>query len=138
MEKIPVIYWSGTGNTKLMAEAVAEGIGTAAVLKSVDDMTAQQAAGYSALALGCSAMGAEVLEEYEFEPFFTALEPLLQGKKVVIFGSYGWGGSYMNDWEQRVKAAGAELAAPGLLVLGAPDEAAVASCRELGAALTKA
>ena len=138
MEKIPVIYWSGTGNTKLMAEAVAEGIGAAAVLKSVGDMTAEQAAGYSALALGCSAMGAEVLEEYEFEPFFTALEPLLQGKKVVIFGSYGWGGSYINDWEQRVKAAGAELAAPGLLVLGAPDEAAVASCRELGAALTKA
>ncbi|MCD8361085.1 MAG: hypothetical protein LUC29_09885 [Acidaminococcaceae bacterium] len=82
MEKIPVIYWSGTGNTKLMTEAVAEGIGTAAVLKSGGDMTAEQVAGYSALALGCSAMGAEVLEEYEFEPFFTALEPLLQGKKL--------------------------------------------------------
>ena len=89
MEKIPVIYWSGTGNTKLMAEAVAEGIGTAADLKSVSDITPEQAAEYSALALGCSAMGAEVLEEYEFEPFFTALEPFLQGKKVVIFGSYG-------------------------------------------------
>ena len=109
MEKIPVIYWSGTGNTKLMAEAVAEGIGTAAELKSVSDITPEQAAEYSALALGCSAMGAEVLEEYEFEPFFTALEPFLQGKKVVIFGSYGWGGSYMSDWEQRIKAAGAEL-----------------------------
>ena len=127
MEKIPVIYWSGTGNTKLMAEAVAEGIGTP-----------EQAAEYSALALGCSAMGAEVLEEYEFEPFFTALEPFLQGKKVVIFGSYGWGGSYMSDWEQRIKAAGAELIAPGLLVLGAPDEAMAESCRELGAALAKA
>lgn len=138
MEKIPVIYWSGTGNTKLMAEAVAEGIGAAAEIKSVGDITAEEAAEYPALALGCSAMGAEVLEEYEFEPFFTALEPLLQGKKIVIFGSYGWGGSYMNDWEQRVKAAGAELVAPGLLVLGAPDEAMVESCRELGAALTKA
>lgn len=138
MEKIPVIYWSGTGNTKIMAEAVAEGIGAEAELKSVGDITAEQAAGYSALALGCSAMGAEVLEEYEFEPFFTALEPLLQGKKIVIFGSYGWGGSYMSDWEQRVKAAGAELVAPGLLVLGAPDELAAESCRELGAALKKA
>ena len=130
MEKIPVIYWSGTGNTKLMAEAVAEGIGTAAELKSVSDITPEQAAEYSALALGCSAMGAE--------PFFTALEPFLQGKKVVIFGSYGWGGSYMSDWEQRIKAAGAELIAPGLLVLGAPDEAMAESCRELGAALAKA
>ena len=53
MEKIPVIYWSGTGNTKLMAEAVAEGIGTAAELKSVSDITPEQASEYSALALGC-------------------------------------------------------------------------------------
>lgn len=117
---------------------MAEGIGTAAELKSVSDITPEQAAEYSALALGCSAMGAEVLEEYEFEPFFTALEPFLQGKKVVIFGSYGWGGSYMSDWEQRIKAAGAELIAPGLLVLGAPDEAMAESCHELGAALAKA
>lgn len=138
MTNIPVIYWSGTGNTKAMAEAVAEGIGAAAELKSVGDITAEQAAAYPALALGCSAMGAEVLEEYEFEPFFAALEPLLQGKKVALFGSYGWGGSYMSDWEQRVKAAGAELVAPGLIVLGAPDDAAVASCKELGAALAKA
>ena len=141
MEKIPVIYWSGTGNTKLMAEAVAEGIGTAADLKSVSDITPEQAAEYSALALGCSAMGAEVLEEYEFEPFFTALEPFFgRGKRVVIFGSYGWGGSYMSDWEQRIKAAGAELIAPrGTFgYLGAPDEAMAESCRELGAALAKA
>lgn len=138
MEKIPVIYWSGTGNTKLMAEAVSEGIGAAAELKSVSDISAEKAAEYSTLALGCSAMGAEVLEEYEFEPFFSALEPFLQGKKVVIFGSYGWGGSYMNDWEQRVKAAGAELLSPGLLVFGAPDEAAIKSCMELGSLLVKA
>lgn len=85
MEKIPVIYWSGTGNTKLMAEAVAEGIGAAAELKNVGDITAEAAGAYPALALGCSAMGAEVLEEYEFEPFFTALEPLLQGKKTGAF-----------------------------------------------------
>ncbi|CAK7052117.1 flavodoxin domain-containing protein [uncultured Phascolarctobacterium sp.] len=138
MEKIPVIYWSGTGNTKLMAEAVAEGIGAAAELKNVGDITAEAAGAYPALALGCSAMGAEVLEEYEFEPFFTALEPLLQGKKLVLFGSYGWGGSYMTDWEQRVQAAGAELVAPGLLAFGTPDELAIESCRELGAALAKA
>ena len=106
MEKIPVIYWSGTGNTKLMAEAVAEGIGTAADLKSVSDITPEQAAEYSALALGCSAMGAEVLEEYEFEPFFTALEPFLQGKKVVIFGSYGWGGQSIALVQKELEEAG--------------------------------
>ena len=109
MEKIPVIYWSGTGNTKLMAEAVAEGIGTAAELKSVSDITPEQAAEYSALALGCSAMGAEVLEEYEFEPFFTALEPFLQGKKVVIFGSYGWGGQSIALVQKELEEAGLNI-----------------------------
>ena len=109
MEKIPVIYWSGTGNTKLMAEAVAEGIGTAADLKSVSDITPEQAAEYSALALGCSAMGAEVLEEYEFEPFFTELEPFLQGKKVVIFGSYGWGGQSIALVQKELEEAGLNI-----------------------------
>ena len=137
MEKIPVIYWSGTGNTKLMAEAVAEGIGTAAELKSVSDITPEQAAEYSALALGCSAMGAEVLEEYEFEPFFTALEPFLQGKKVVIFGSYGWGdGQWMRDWVERAQGDGAQvLNGEGLICNEAPDEDVQAACRKLGADL---
>ena len=134
MEKIPVIYWSGTGNTKLMAEAVAEGIGTAAELKSVSDITPEQAAEYSALALGCSAMGAEVLEEYEFEPFFTALEPFLQGKKVVIFGSYGWGdGEWMRNWEERAKADGAVLVnGEGLIVNETPSDEDLETCKELG------
>ena len=133
MEKIPVIYWSGTGNTKLMAEAVAEGIGTAAELKSVSDITPEQAAEYSALALGCSAMGAEVLEEYEFEPFFTALEPFLQGKKVVIFGSYGWGdGEWMRDWETRCKEAGAVLICESVICNEMPDDEGIQSCKALG------
>ena len=136
MEKIPVIYWSGTGNTKLMAEAVAEGIGTAADLKSVSDITPEQAAEYSALALGCSAMGAEVLEEYEFEPFFTALEPFLQGKKVVIFGSYGWGdGEWMQNWEETCKNDGASLACDSVICNETPDDEAEANCVNLGKAL---
>ena len=81
MEKIPVIYWSGTGNTKLMAEAVAEGIGTAADLKALAISLLNRRLEYSALALGCSAMGAEVLEEYEFEPFFTAFRTVFAGEK---------------------------------------------------------
>lgn len=135
MEKIPVIYWSASGNTKLMAEAVAEAInncGCEALLKEVGQITAAEAAQYPALALGCPAMGAEVLEEYEFEPFFTELEKMLAGKKVVLFGSYGWGGSYMQDWEARVTAAGGELVAPGVLALNAPDQVAIEACAEIG------
>jgi len=95
MKQIPVIFWTGTGNTQMMADAIAEAInaaGAEAVEKNVSEITADEAAGYDALALGCPAMGAEVLEECEFEPFFTELEGKLAGKKVALFGSYGWGG----------------------------------------------
>lgn len=139
--EIAVIYWSGTGNTKMMAEAVAEGIaeaGAQAVVKSVSEITPEDAAAYDKIAFGCSAMGAEVLEETEFEPFFTMVEDNLKGKKVVLFGSYGWGGSYMQDWEARVQADGAELLQPGVLAMGEPDDAARQECKEIGSLLAKA
>lgn len=98
MKTIPVVYWSGTGNTKIMAEAVAEAIekdGNKALLYNVSETTAADIFQYDAIALGCPSMGAEVLEEYEFEPFFSEIEGMLQGKKIALFGSYGWGGTYM-------------------------------------------
>lgn len=140
MQKIPVIYWSGTGNTKIMAETVAESIreaGADAVLREVGEISAAEAAEYPALALGCPAMGAEVLEEAEFEPFFAELEGSLRGKKLVLFGSYGWGGSYMQDWEKRAADAGAGFAAESVLALNAPDEAALELCRKAGRALAE-
>ena len=139
--EIAVIYWSGTGNTKMMAEAVAEGMaeaGAQAVVKSVSEITPEEAAAYDKIAFGCSAMGAEVLEETEFEPFFTMVEDNLKGKKVVLFGSYGWGGSYMQDWEARVQADGVKLLHPGVLAMGEPDDAARKECKEIGSLLAKA
>ena len=101
MQKIAVIYWSGTGNTEMMAQSIADGIkeaGAEPVLMPVASTSAAEAAGFARLALGCPAMGAEVLEEMEFEPFFTELEPSLGGKRVALFGSYGWGdGQWMRD-----------------------------------------
>ena len=140
MSKIAVIYWSGTGNTEQMAAAVAQGAGAAGAeveLVHVSSVTADAAAGYDALALGCPAMGAEVLEETEFEPFFSALEGKLSGKKVGLFGSYGWGdGQWMRDWYDRTASAGASLVGgEGVMANEAPDEAALAACKELGAAL---
>lgn len=140
MKQVPVIYWSGTGNTKMMAEAVADAVnaaGAEALLLEVSATSADDAAQYPALALGCPAMGAEVLEECEFEPFFTELEGKLSGKKVALFGSYGWGGSYMQEWEERVRNAGAELVADGVLALNTPDDDALAACAELGKALAE-
>ena len=133
--KAAVIYWSGTGNTEQMANAIAEGAG--AELFSVSDFTGD-IADYDRIAFGCSAMGDEVLEESEFEPFFTAIEGALSGKTIALFGSYGWGdGEWMRNWEDECKQAGCLLAAPPVITCEAPDDEAAAACRALGEALTK-
>lgn len=137
MSKMAVIYWSMTGNTQAMAEAIADGAreaGAQADLFSVDQVTVDQALEYDKLALGCPAMGAEVLEEAEFEPFFTALEGRLGGKRVALFGSYGWGdGQWMREWCSRCEAAGANLYdEAGLIANDSPNEEAREACRELG------
>ena len=132
--KTAVIYWSGTGNTEAMANAVAEGAGVEAVQVSAFD---GDIAEYDALALGCPAMGAEELEEGEFEPFFAGIEGKISGKKIAIFGSYDWGdGEWMRLWADRVKAAGAEVVGgEGLIANNTPDDDAIAKCKELGAQL---
>ena len=133
--KTAVIYWSGTGNTEAMAKAVAEGAG--ADLFEVSEFSADLA-DFDAIAFGCPAMGAEVLEEDVFEPFFADAEAKISGKKVALFGSYGWGdGQWMRDWEDRAKAAGAELVTDGLTVNEAPDDDALAQCKALGETLAK-
>ena len=109
MSKVAVVYWSGTGNTEAMANAVAEGAkgaGAEVDILVASDFNAGKVAEYDGIAFGCPAMGAENLEESEFEPMFTDVEGSLSGKKIALFGSYGWGsGEWMADWEERSKAA---------------------------------
>lgn len=143
MTQIAVIYWSGTGNTQSMAEAVAQGIestGAKAALTNVSEVSPSDARTYEKIAFGCPAMGGEVLEESEFEPFFSELEPFLSEKKVVLFGSYGWGdGQWMRDWQERVTAAGAEIVgSEGLIINETPDEIGLNQCREIGKLLAEA
>ncbi|MDE6834040.1 MAG: flavodoxin [Ruminococcus sp.] len=134
--KSAVIYWSGTGNTEMMAKAIAEGAG--AELFSVSEFSGN-IADYDRIAFGCSAMGAEVLEEDEFEPFFTSIEGSLSGKTIALFGSYGWGdGEWMRNWEERVKEDGAVLFGnEGLIVNETPSDDDLAKCREFGENLIK-
>ena len=137
MSKLAVIYWSGTGNTEAMARAVAEGAKAAGA--EVDLLTCAEVGtidGYDAVALGCPAMGAEELEDGEFLPMLEGIEPALPGKKTALFGSYGWGdGEWMRSWEARCAEKGISLAAESVLANEAPDDAAIAACRALGAAL---
>ena len=130
MSKIAVVYWSGTGNTEAMANEVAEGAKAAGA--EVDVLTASEFGAdkmdaYDAVAFGCPAMGAEELEDSEFEPMFSDCEGKLGGKKIALFGSYGWG--------ETCKADGAVLACESVLANEAPDDDAVAACQALGKAL---
>ena len=134
-----VVYWSSTGNTEAMAEAVktgAEGAGCQVSLFTASEFSADKMDGFDGIAFGCPAMGDEVLEEDEFEPMFQECREKLSGKKIALFGSYGWGdGEWMRNWEEDCKAAGAQLAADSVICQEEPDDEAVESCRALGKAL---
>ena len=131
--KTAVIYWSGTGNTEAMAKAVAEGAGAECFAVSEFSGNVED---YDAIALGCPAMGAEELEDSEFEPFFAGIEGKLSGKKIALFGSYGWGsGEWMDDWAERSRNAGADLSCDPVICNEAPDDEAVSNCKDLGASL---
>ena len=140
MSKIAVVYWSGTGNTEQMAFAVLEGAkenGTDAVLFQASEFDASMMDSYDAVAFGCPAMGAEVLEEDEFQPLFDSCETKLSGKKIALFGSYGWGdGEWMRNWEETCKSVGAELVCDSVICNETPDEEVLSACNELGGALS--
>lgn len=139
MSKVAVVYWSGTGNTEAMAMAVAEGAtgkGAEATAVAAAAFSPEQMDEYSAFAFGCPAMGAEQLEETEFEPMFSACEGRLSGKKIALFGSYGWGdGEWMRSWESRCTDSGAVLVCDSVTCNEVPDQDALAACRKLGASL---
>ena len=139
MSKIAVVFWSGTGNTEQMAYAVMEEIkekAAEAALFAASEFGASMVKQYDAIAFGCPAMGAEVLEETEFQPMWDACEGALGGKKVALFGSYGWGdGEWMRSWEDACGSAGAVLACESVICNEAPDEEALEACRALGGAL---
>lgn len=139
MSKVAVVYWSGTGNTEAMAASVVEGIkekGAEAALLTAAEFDASMMDNFDAVAFGCPSMGAEQLEESEFEPMFSACEPKLKDKKIALFGSYGWGdGEWMRTWEETCVADGAVLACDSVICNDAPDDDAAAACKALGAAL---
>ena len=137
MEKIYVIYWSMSGNTQAMAEAIAKGIndsGKEAVVQYVSEASVSELQDAKVFALGCPAMGAEVLEEGEMEPFVSEVEGIAAGKKIALFGSYGWGdGQWMRDWEERMSGCGAAIInGAGLICHETPDDAMMSECENLG------
>lgn len=141
MSKIAIVYWSGTGNTEIMANAVLEGVkatGAEGVLLTAAEFDASMLSSFDAVAFGCPAMGAEVLEESEFEPMFSSCEADLKEKKIALFGSYGWGdGEWMRSWEETCLSDGARLVCDSVICNDSPDDEAIAACKALGAALAE-
>ena len=138
MAKVLVVYVTTTGNTEKMANAIVEGAkgaGADVTLKTVGEANVAELADYDVIAFGSPAMGAEVLEEAEMEPFFSEAEGKISGKKVAVFGSYDWGdGEWLRTWEDRCKAAGADFIASVKANLE-PDDAAIEECKAFGAKL---
>ena len=139
MKKVAVVFWSGTGNTEEMAKAVvsgAQGAGASVSKYTASEFSDSLADSFDAIAFGCPAMGSESLEDSEFEPMFDSVKKTLSGKRVALFGSYGWGdGEWMRNWEDDCKACGISLACESVLVNGAPEGADADACIELGKAL---
>lgn len=139
MSKVAVVFWSGTGNTGIMATNVAEGAKEAGAEADVifcSEFNADKMDEYDAIAFGCPSMGAEQLEEGEFEPMFLACEEKLKGKKIALFGSYGWGdGEWMRNWDETCRNDGAVMACDYVICNEAPDDDAIEECKALGKAL---
>ncbi len=136
MSKAAVVYWSSTGNTEAMANAVAEGIreaGAEAAMFTAAEFSADMMDDYDAIAFGCPAMGVESLEEGEFEPMFSACKEKLSGKKIALFGSYDWGdGEWMRNWDADCRECGADMPCDYVICNNTPDDDGLAACRELG------
>lgn len=141
MSKIAVVYWSGTGNTEIMADKVAQGAreaGADVTICTSENFTADQMDGYEGIAFGCPSMGDEELEETEFAPMFESCTEGLKGKSIVLFGSYGWGdGEWMRNWEEDCRGKGAVLAAESVICNETPDDEGEEKCRALGRALAE-
>jgi flavodoxin I len=139
MSKVAVVYWSGTGNTEVMASAVVDGVregGAEAELFTASEFDASMLSSFDAVAFGCPSMGSEQLEDSEFEPMFNSCEGDLGGKKIALFGSYGWGdGEWMRNWEDTCKGDGANLVCESVICNDAPDDDALEACKKLGASL---
>ncbi|WP_315077515.1 flavodoxin [uncultured Clostridium sp.] len=136
-----IIYWSGTGNTEAMANLIAKGIeksGVKAEIINISSANVDSLKDENIVVLGCPSMGDEELEGGEFLPFLENVQEDLKNKKVVLFGSYGWGdGQWMRSWEEEMTALGVNVALEPLIVNYTPEGESEEGCIEYGREIAK-
>lgn len=131
MNKVLIVYYSGSGCTKAMAKAMASALNENTIIKEVSSADINDVKEADKIMMGCPAMGAEVLEEAEFQPFYDNVTSELSNKKIALFGSYGWGdGEWMRVWQESIKENGADLFEEGLIINGSPDDDGITQCKE--------
>ncbi len=137
MSKVAVVYWSGTGNTEIMANCIAEGAkagGAEVDVMTSAEFTNDMVANYAAIAFGSPSMGAEVLEETEFQPMWDSVKDNLSNVNVLLFGSYGWGdGEWLRNWEEETTAK----SVASYMCNETPDDEAQAACKACGEKLAQ-
>jgi len=142
MKNVVIIYWSGTGNTEAMAEGVVEGAKKITDVEvriiNVFDAKAEDVINADAVGFGCPSMGSEQLEEGDMEPFIDSISGNVNGKNIILFGSYGWGsGEWMTDWQERMEGYGAKVLVDGLIINNDADKEGIEKCNEIGEILAK-
>ena len=136
MPKILILYHSRTGNTRIMAEAIEEGIkmvhGVEVELK--DRAAAEKLANFNAIVVGVPTYDHDMTRNIKklFEE--AAVKKLsLNGKVGAAFGSYGWSAEapalVLEIMNNRFRMDTIE---PPLLIKYAPDQAGLQKCRQFG------
>lgn len=134
MARIAVVYWSGTGHTEAMAEAVARGCG--GELFTASAFAPEMVSAYDAIAFGCPSMGDEQLEESEFAPLFAACKPFLSASGLLCSAPMaGAMGNGCAPGKRNARPRGAELACDSVICQDEPDGDALTQCEALGHAL---
>ncbi len=142
-DRAAIIYDSMWGATRLMAEAVGDGLAEnglpfqlidIAVSDRSDAMVHAFNAGI--LAIGSPTVNGEILPS--ISSLLTGLKALkMKNKRGIAFGSYGWSGEGVQLLNQRLEEAGIEVNDEGIRCKWRPAADELEKCRALGGKLAR-
>jgi flavorubredoxin len=133
--KAIVVYLSTSGNTKAMAEAIGNGIGSKNVdvkVVSFYDVKPEELKEAEAIAVGSSTFYYKMLLPMEKFMDETLASTNPQGKLGAAFGSYGWSGEAPILIAEKMRTMGMSVIDPVLRILHKPTDKDLQECKRLG------